>query len=192
MVAVESTMLPLATKAPDFTLPDPSGRKWSLPDVAGRHGTLVIFACNHCPYVRHIAPALAEATARWIADGIGVIAVNSNDADRYPADRPEAMASQASEWRWTFPYVFDGDQKVAHAYKAACTPDFYLFDADLQLVYRGRFDGSTPGNGVEITGAELDAAVQALIAGAAQPDDQIPSVGCNIKWRPGNEPPWFG
>lgn len=191
-MAVKSTMLPLATEAPDFTLPDPTGREWSLAEVAGSKGTLVIFACNHCPYVRHIASELGAAATGWVADGVGVIAVNSNDTVRYPADRPELMPAQAAEWGWQFPYVVDADQTVAREYRAACTPDFFLFDDRMRLTYRGRFDGSTPGNGVPITGEELGRAVQALLGGLPQPDEQVPSIGCNIKWRPGHEPPWFG
>lgn len=185
-------MVPLGTQAPEFTLANPAGHKWSLPADAGEHGTLVIFACNHCPYVRHVAPTLGAAAERWIEQGIAVVGVSSNDPVRYPADRPELMPAQAAEWGWSFPYLVDADQSVARAYRAACTPDFYLFDKDLQLVYRGRFDGSTPGNGVELTGAELDAAVQALVAGSPLPADQVPSIGCSIKWLPGSEPPWVG
>jgi peroxiredoxin len=192
MVAVESTMLSLGTSAPPFTLPDPAGKPWSFDDVAGARGTLVAFVCNHCPYVRHIAHQFGVAAAGWIEAGVGVIAINSNDASSYPDDRPERMAVQASEWNWTFPYVTDEDQSVAHAYRAACTPDFFLFDADRLLVYRGRFDAARPRNDEPITGAELDAAVAAVLAGTAAPADQWPSIGCNIKWRPGNEPTWFG
>jgi len=192
MVAVESTMLPLGTEALQFSLPDAAGKPWSLDDVAGQHGTLVAFVCNHCPYVRHIAPRLGVEAARWQADGIGVIAINSNDAASYPDDRPERMAVEAERWNWTFPYVVDEDQSVALAYRAACTPDFFLFDADRRLVYRGRFDAARPGNGEPVTGAELDAAVRAVITGGPMSSDQWPSIGCNIKWKPGNSPPWFG
>lgn len=191
-MAVESTMVPLGTTAPDFTLPDPSGSSWSLAEAAGKHGTLVAFVCNHCPYVRHIAPALGVAAARWIEQGVAVLAVNPNDADRYPDDRPELMPAHAADWGWSFPYLHDAGQAVARAYRAACTPDFFLHDDAMQLVYRGRFDGSTPRNGVEVTGAELDAAVQALLTGTPQPAEQFASIGCSIKWRPGQEPPWFG
>ena len=192
MVAVESTMLALGTAAPPFALPDPTGTVWSLPEVAGERGTLVAFVCNHCPYVRHIAPALGVAAARWIAAGIGVVGINSNDATSYPDDRPDRMATQAVEWNWTFPYVTDEDQSVARAYRAACTPDFFLFDAGAALAYRGRFDASRPRTDTPVTGAELDAAVQAVIAGRPAAGDQVPSIGCNIKWKPGHEPEWFG
>lgn len=185
-------MLPIGTEAPYFTLPDPSGKNWSLDDVAGPRGTLVAFVCNHCPYVRHIAPVLGEAARRWVAAGVGVVGVNSNDTDAYPDDRPEHMAKQAAEWAWEFPYLTDADQSVAHAYRAACTPDFFLFDADRRLAYRGRFDAARPSNDTPVTGEELDAAVQAVVAGTPVGTDQIPSIGCNIKWRPGNTPPWFG
>lgn len=191
MVAVESTMLELGTPAPDFTLPDPDGVQHTLAGVAGEHGTLVAFVCNHCPYVKLIAPTLGAKAAEWTGKGIGVIGVNSNDADAYPDDAPAKMAVQAKQWGWTFPYVTDADQSVAKAYRAACTPDFFLFDADKRLVYRGRFDEATPGNGKTVTGAELDAAVTALLDGR-RPGDQIPSIGCNIKWKPGNAPAWFG
>lgn len=190
-MAVESTMLPLRTEAEDFSLPDPTGRLWSLADVAGTTGTLVVFACNHCPYVQYIAPVLSTTVQRWHAAGIGVIAINSNDVDAYPEDAAERMPEYAAQWGWTFPYVSDHDQSVARAYRAACTPDFYLFDAARLLVYRGRFDGASPGNAVEATGAELDAAVSALLSDRVL-DDQIPSIGCSIKWRPGHEPDWFG
>ncbi|MPY84837.1 MAG: redoxin domain-containing protein [Actinophytocola sp.] len=192
MVAVESTMLTLGTTAPEFALPDPDGTVWSLDRVAGERGTLVAFVCNHCPYVRHIAAELGRAAARWTSSGIGVVGINSNDVESHPDDRPERMAEQATAWGWEFPYLSDTDQSVAHAYRAACTPDFFLFDDSRCLVYRGRFDGSTPGNDVEVSGSELDAAVQTLIAGEPISGEQVPSIGCNIKWRPGYEPPWFG
>lgn len=185
-------MVPLGSPAPAFTLPDPSGRPWSLADAAGERGTLIAFVCNHCPYVKHIAREFAVAASRWNAQGVAVAAVNSNDADAYPDDRPEQMAEQAADWGWEFPYLVDADQTVAREYRAACTPDFFLYDSSLRLVYRGRFDGSTPGNDVAITGEELDAAVQALLRGEQPAGEQTPSIGCNIKWRPGNVPPWFG
>ena len=191
MVAVESTMLPLGSTAPPFALPDPAGTVWSLDDVAGERGTLVAFVCNHCPYVRHVAPQFAVTTARWLDAGIGVIGINSNDATSYPDDRPDRMAKQAVEWNWTFPYVTDEDQSVALAYRAACTPDFFLFDADRRLAYRGRFDAARPGNGKPVTGEELDTAVAAVLAGDPVAADQWPSVGCNIKWKQGNAPTWF-
>lgn len=192
MVTVESTMLSLGTQAPPFSLPDPAGKRWSLDDVAGERGTLVAFVCNHCPYVRHIARQLGITAAGWIEAGIGVIGINSNDTTSYPDDRPEPMAKQAAEWNWTFPYVTDEDQSVALAYRAACTPDFFLFNADRALAYRGRFDAARPRNDEPVTGSELDAAVRSVLAGEAVGGEQLPSMGCNIKWRPGNEPNWFG
>jgi peroxiredoxin len=192
MVTVKSTMLSLGTQAPPFSLPDPAGRHWSLDEVAGERGTLVAFVCNHCPYVRHIARQLGVVAARWMADGIGVIGINSNDTTSYPDDGPEHMAEQAAEWNWTFPYVTDEDQSVALAYRAACTPDFFLFNAARELAYRGRFDAARPRNDEPVTGDELDAAIRSVLAGEPVGGEQLPSMGCNIKWRPGNEPNWFG
>lgn len=192
MVSVNSTMVPLGTKAPDFRLADPEGAAWTFDSVAGARGTLVAFVCNHCPYVRHIAVPLGAAAATWRRQGLGVIGINSNDTEAYPDELPERMAENATAWQWSFPYVSDADQQAAHDYRAACTPDFYLFDADRRLVYRGRFDASRPGNGVPVTGDELGAAVESVLAGEEIEVGQLPSIGCNIKWRPGNEPPWFG
>lgn len=192
MVSVNSTMLPLGTAATDFALPDPDGRVWTFADVAGERGTLVAFVCNHCPYVRHIATTFARLAATWLEQGIGIVAINSNDVDAYPDDAPGKMAIQAREWDWRFPYVSDTDQAVAKAYRAACTPDFYLFDAAGTLVYRGRLDDSTPRNGHPLTGADLGGAIDALLAGRPIDGAQSPSIGCNIKWRSGGEPEWFG
>lgn len=192
MARVESTMLSLGTHAPDFALPDPYGRIWSLDAVAGNTGTLVAFLCNHCPFVQYIALPLGTAAARWIEDGVSIIGINSNDIESHPEDRPETMAEYAKAWNWTFPYVSDMNQSVAQAYRAACTPDFFLFDSGRRLVYRGRFDGATPGNDTTVTGEELDNAVKALVAGSAIDSEQVPSLGCNIKWKSGNEPEWFG
>jgi thiol-disulfide isomerase/thioredoxin len=188
MATVEPTTLPLGSKAPEFALSDPDGRVWTSSEVAGPHGTLIVFACNHCPYVKHVGPTLGEAAGRWIDAGVGVIAINSNDASRHPEDAPAEMPGHARGWGWTFPYVFDADQTAARAYGAVCTPDFFLFDSAGTLVYRGRLDGASPGNSVPVTGEELDAAVAALVAGEAISTDQRPSVGCSIKWKPGNEP----
>ena len=183
-------MLPLGTEAPDFSLADPDGTTWTRDQLAGPNGLLVAFVCNHCPYVRHVAPTLAEAAARWTDAGVGVVGINSNDSSRYPEDAPELMGEHARQWGWDFPYVVDTDQSAALAYRAACTPDFFLFDGDRRLVYRGRLDGATPGNGVPVTGDELDAAVTAMVDGDEVSADQRPSVGCSIKWKPGNEPGW--
>ena len=192
MVSVNSTMVPLGTEAPDFRLADPDGAAWTFDKVAGARGTLVAFVCNHCPYVRHIAVPLGAAAAKWRRQGVGVIGINSNDVEAYPDELPERMAENAAAWQWTFPYVSDADQQAAHDYHAACTPDFYLFDGNRRLVYRGRFDASRPGNGVPVTGDELGAAVESVLTGEEIEVGQLPSIGCNIKWRPGNEPPWFG
>lgn len=175
-------MLPLGTIAPDFTLPDPTGSARSLDDIAGAAGTLVVFVSNHCPYVKHIGPTLGARAGEWQAKGIGIVGINANDATIKPADAPELMGPQAAEWGWQFPYLVDESQDVARAYRAACTPDFFLFGPDRTLAYRGRFDGATPGNTVPVTGTDLDAAITALIAGETIAD-QIHSVGCGIKWR---------
>ena len=190
MVATASTMLPLGTVAPDFKLPDPSGREYSLAElVEGKAGVLVAFISNHCPYVQHIAPVLATRANEFQTKGVAVVAIGSNDAESYPDDGPEAMAREIEARGYTFPYLYDETQEVAGSYRAACTPDFFLFDADRRLVYRGQFDSSRPKNGRSATGDDLAAAVDALLAGTQIPEaDQVPSLGCNIKWRPGNEP----
>ena len=154
-------MLPLGTVAPSFTLPDPSGRQVALDEVVdGAKGVVVAFVCNHCPYVKHIAEALGALAAEWAAIGVPTVAINPNDAEAYPEDAPERMATQAPAWGWAFPYLVDESQDVARAYGASCTPDLYLFGADRRLVYRGQFDSSRPGNGEHVTGADLDAAVR--------------------------------
>ena len=188
MVSVNSTMVPLGTEAPVFELPDPGGVTWTLDKVAGRRGTLVVFLSNHCPYVRHIAVGLGAAAAGWRQRGLGVVGINSNDPQAYPDEVPERMAANATAWRWTFPYLADPDQIAALRYRAACTPDFFLFDADRRLVYRGQMDGARPSNDLPVTGEDLRAAVDAVLAGRPVPDDQRPSMGCNIKWKQGNEP----
>ncbi len=183
MVATPSTMTPLGSPAPAFELADPDGTTWTLDRVAGPRGTLVAFVCNHCPYVKHIAAQLGAAAAGWRRDGVGVVGINSNDAEAYPDEVPARMAENARAWRWTFPYVSDPDQTAARDYGAACTPDFFLYDADRKLVYRGRFDAARPGNGVPVTGDELAAAVAAVVAGEEIEIGQLPSIGCNIKWK---------
>ena len=193
MVAVNSTMLPLGTVAPDFSLPDPSGALHSLAEADGAPATVVMFMSNHCPYVKHLGREVGLLTQRWRAKGVAVFGVMSNDTDAYPDDAPDKMAAAARGWGWDFPYLVDtDDHAVAKAYRAACTPDFYVFDADLRLAYRGQFDSSRPGNDVAVTGADLKAAVEAVLAGAPVDDDQWPSMGCNIKWRPGQAPDYFG
>lgn len=192
MVAVESTMLPLGTPAPDFSLPDPAGQIHTLESIAGEAPALIVaFICNHCPYVKLLADRLAEVGNAFADRGVAVVAINSNDADKYPDDSPEAMAAEVELRGYRFPYLFDGDQSVARAYRAACTPDFFVFDADRKLAYRGRFDTARPNNGEQVTGADLTAAVEHVLAGNGPVAEQTPSMGCNIKWKPGNEPDWF-
>lgn len=184
MAMTPSTMLPLGTRAPDFRLVDTvSGREIALEAVRGETGTLVMFICNHCPYVQHVNPMLVRIGRDYPQRGIGVVAIGSNDAAAYPDDAPERMREVARELGYAFPYLHDETQSVARAYAAACTPDFFLFDRDLLLVYRGRLDDSTPGNGRALTGSDLRAALDALAEGRAIAEDQKPSVGCNIKFR---------
>ena len=189
MAATPSTMVALGSDAPRFELENPrTGGVDSFDSARGERGTLVMFICNHCPYVIHIRPKLLAMVAEAIANGIGVIAVNANDEERYPQDGPPNMKALADEENWPFPYLFDRTQEVAHAYQAACTPDFFLFDADAKLYYRGQFDDSRPKNDEPVTGEDLQAALDALVAGNPAPTPQLPSLGCNIKWLPGNEP----
>lgn len=192
MVLTPSTMLPLGTSAPQFQLPDVSGRWVSLEDFAVAPALVVMFICNHCPYVKHLRSALAEFGREAQSQGVAVVAISSNDAEAYPADSHEAMIEEARDAGYTFPYLFDESQQVAQAYQAACTPDFYIFDRDRRLQYRGQFDDSRPGNGVVITGADLRQALAAVLAGATPNERQVPSIGCNIKWRPGQAPSYFG
>jgi peroxiredoxin len=192
MALTQSTMLPLGTKAPDFSLSDPDGNVVSLQDFKGAPALLVMFLCNHCPYVKHVALTIARLASDYQKRGVAVVAINSNDVQRYPADRPALMKEEAKRVGYTFPYVFDETQQVAKAYHAACTPDFYIFDEGQKLLYRGRLDGSMPGNKVPTTGDELKAALEAALAGQAAPAEQRNSMGCNIKWKPGNEPDYFG
>lgn len=185
-------MLPLATPAPDFSLPDSGGTVHTLDSVAGSAPALVVaFICNHCPYVKLLADKLAEVGNGFLDRGVAVVAINSNDADNYPDDSPEAMVEEIALRGYRFPYLYDEDQSVAHAYRAACTPDFFVFDSHRKLAYRGRFDTARPGNGAEVTGADLSAAVERVLAGDGPTAEQTPSMGCNIKWKPGNEPDWF-
>ena len=191
MAATESTMLELGTVAPDFELPTPTGDIVRLADFSGSPGLVVAFICNHCPFVKLIREDLAEFAREYSARGIEMVAINSNDFANYEGDTPEKMQDEINEFGYTFPYLVDESQEIAKAYRAACTPDFYLFDAEQKLVYRGRFDGATPGNGVDVTGEELRAAADALLGGSNPSDDQIPSIGCNIKWKAGSEPDYF-
>lgn len=178
--------------APDFTLPDPSGTVHRLDDLVGPKGLLVVFACNHCPYVVHLAGRLGELAKGWAQAGVATVAIASNDVENYPQDGPDRMGGFADEHGWDYPYLHDADQSVAKAYGAACTPDFFLFDADCRLYYAGQFDDSRPKNGQVADGRDLAAAVSAMLNGEARPERPLPSTGCNIKWKPGNEPAYFG
>lgn len=192
MVQTASTMLlPLGAKAPAFELADPSGHVFSLGSFEGSPALLVAFICSHCPFVKHVRAGFASLAAEYQARGVAVAAIASNDAQAYPEDGPEGMAVEAKEAGYTFPYLFDESQEVAKAYGAACTPDFFVFDRKRRLFYRGQMDGSRPGNGVPVTGEDLRAALDAALEGRQAPADQRPSLGCNIKWRPGNEPVYF-
>ncbi len=187
MAATPSTMRKLGAPAPDFSLPDTRGNTVSLSDFEGKP-LLVSFICNHCPFVRHIGSKLGEVTAYLSRRGTGVVLVNANDVSSHPEDAPEKMPVFMKEFGISVPYLFDESQETAKAYEAACTPDFFLFDNRHRLVYRGQFDDARPGNDKPITGADLIAAAEALLAGKAVPAEQKPSIGCNVKWKPGNEP----
>jgi peroxiredoxin len=181
-------MLALGTPAPGFSLPDCDGQVHSLADFTGAPALLVAFICNHCPFVKHVRNEFAAMAREYQPRGLAVVAINSNDIEAYPQDGPDAMRAEASELGYVFPYLLDRTQAVAKAYCAACTPDFFLFDAQRRLVYRGQFDDSRPGSGRPVTGADLRAAIDATLAGRAPAAEQLPSLGCNIKWRKGNEP----
>ena len=185
MALTESTMeLELGTEAPDFALCDVvSGNTVRREDFRGRKGLLVMFICTHCPYVKHVEKGLAALGNDYVGQPVGIVAISSNDADTYPDDAPDGLKAQAQRLGFRFPYLYDETQDVAKAFHAACTPDFFLFDADLKLAYRGQFDASRPGNGVPVTGQDLRAALDALLAGRPVPKDQKPSIGCNIKWK---------
>jgi peroxiredoxin len=183
MALTESTMLELGTLAPDFALPDVvTGKMVRRDDFRGQKGLLVMFICTHCPYVKHIEKGLAQLGHDY-AGKLGILAIGSNDAQSYPDDSPEGLKRQAQTMGFTFPYLYDESQQVAHAYKAACTPDIYLFDAEMKLVYRGQFDGSRPGNGAPVTGKDLRGGLDAVLRGEKPVADQQASIGCNIKWK---------
>lgn len=184
-------MLPLGTAAPDFRLPDTDGALVSLEDFKDAPALLVAFICNHCPFVKHIRPEFAKLARDYQTRGVAVAGINANDPLTHPADAPATMADEVRSAGYTFPYLFDATQAVAKAYRAACTPDFYLFDKSHKLVYRGQLDDSRPGNGIPLSGKDLRAALDALLAGLPVAVDQKPSIGCNIKWRPGSEPDYF-
>jgi len=191
MARTPSTMLGLGTPAPDFALPDCDGHVHRLADFAAAPALLVVFMCNHCPFVKHVRDEFAALAREYRPRGLAVVAINSNDVAAYPQDGPDAMREEAAQLGYVFPYLLDGTQGVAKAYRAACTPDFFLFDARRRLVYRGQFDDSRPGNGRPVTGADLRAAVDATLAGGTPATEQRPSLGCNIKWRKGNEPDYY-
>ncbi len=189
MVQTASTMLPLGTVAPDFSLPDTSGKIVSLSDFADAPALVVVFMCNHCPYVKHIADGLAKLARDYQENrNVAFVGINSNDAEKYPEDSPEKMAEEVEKRGYPFPYLYDETQEVAKAYRAACTPDFYVFDQQRKLFYRGQMDDSRPGNDVPVSGKDLGGALDTLLADQVYPYDQKPSLGCNIKWKPGNEP----
>jgi peroxiredoxin len=192
MALTASTMLELGTVAPDFTLAAPDGKTYRLAEQKIDTGLLVIFMCNHCPYVIHIREKLVETIRHYQQQGITVVAINANDYAAHPDDSPENMVRDAEAYNFSFPYLVDEDQRVAHAYRAACTPDFFLFGADKKLVYRGQFDAARPGNTTPVSGADLTEAVEKMIGGKKIHEVQQPSMGCNIKWKPGNEPDYFG
>jgi peroxiredoxin len=191
MVRTASTMLPLGTAAPEFALPDTTGKTVSLADFRDAQALLVMFICNHCPYVKHVAAGMAKLAKEYQARGVAVVGINANDVDNYPDDAPEKMAEEILSRVYTFPYLYDETQETAKAYRAACTPDFYVFDHERRLVYRGQMDDSRPDSGLPVTGADLRAALDAVLAGKSVPEKQRPSLGCNIKWKPGNEPEYF-
>jgi peroxiredoxin len=191
MAVTSSTMLELGTRAPAFALRDTDGKLWSLDEFPQPNPVLVMFICNHCPFVKHVQHELAKFAREYQARGVGIVAINSNDATRYPDDSPEKMKAERARVGYSFPYLIDETQEVAKAYGAACTPDFYLFDGERRLVYRGQLDESRPGNEKPINGADLRRALDSVLAGEKPTADQKPSVGCNIKWRPGNEPAYF-
>jgi peroxiredoxin len=191
VVLTPSTMLPLGTKAPGFSLPNVDGKTVSLADFAGAPAYLIVFMCNHCPYVKHVAPELARLAREYQAKKVAVIGISSNDVATHPSDSPEQMVHEVESREYTFPYLYDESQKVAQAYKAACTPDFYVFDKNQKLAYRGQMDASRPDSGIPVTGKDLRAALDAVLAGQAPAADQKPSIGCNIKWKAGNEPAYF-
>lgn len=191
MVKTASTMLPLGAVAPDFSLPNIDGTTVSLGDFQDSPALLVMFMCNHCPFVKHVAAELARLGRDYADRGVAIVGINANDVENYAADSPEKMREEAKQQGYTFPYLYDETQEVAKAYHAACTPDFFLFDGNRRLVYRGQLDSSRPGSGIPVTGADLRTAIDAVLAGQPVAVEQRASIGCNIKWKPGNEPDYF-
>lgn len=192
MVLTPSTMVALGTPAPDFDLPRVTGGRYRLADAASKKALLVMFICKHCPYVQHIKEELGRIDRDYRSKDLAIVAISSNDAAAYPDDAPESLAAFAGECGYTFPFLYDATQEVARLYTAACTPDFFLYDERRRLRYRGQLDDSRPGNGKPVTGADLRRAIDAVLAGGSPPAEQRPSVGCNIKWIPGQEPAYFG
>lgn len=192
MVMTRSRMLSLGTQAPAFSLPDAHSRPVSSSGFADAKALVVVFMCNHCPFVKHLRVGLAELGRKCAEKGVAMLGINSNNYDQYPDDSPDRMRSEANVYGYEFPYLVDAEQNVAKAYQAACTPDFFVFDGDQSLVYRGQFDDSRPGNEIAVTGRDVYAAIGAVLEGKAVAEEQAPSMGCNIKWKPGNEPAWFG
>ncbi len=193
MARTASTMLPLGTKAPDFQLPDVvSGETISLASFAGKQGLLVMFICRHCPFVKHVQAELAQIGKDYADTDIGIVAISTNDAAHYPDDAPDKLREMAEQLGFSFPFCYDESQETAKAYTAACTPDFFLFDANWQLVYRGQLDDSRPGNDQPVTGKDLRAALDDVLSHSPVNVDQKPSIGCNIKWKSGNEPAYYG
>ena len=193
MSAVNSTMLELGTKAPKFSLTDTvTGKNVQLKDFRGNKALLVMFISNHCPYVKNIKKGITEYAKDYLPKGVGIVAISSNDIENYPDDSPEKMKEDAEKYGYPFPYLYDETQGIAKAYKAACTPDLFLFDQKHELVYRGQFDSSRPSNDEPVTGEDLREATDKVLAGEDVPENQTPSIGCNIKWKEGNEPEYFG
>ncbi|HEX3856651.1 MAG TPA: thioredoxin family protein [Verrucomicrobiae bacterium] len=191
MALTPSTMLPLGTPAPDFHLPDTNGKLVSPADFKASPALLVIFMCNHCPYVIHLRAGLAQLAKDYAAKNVAIVGINSNDAKNYPDDSPAKMKIEVEKAGYIFPYLYDETQAVAKSYRAACTPDFFLFDRGRRLVYRGQFDASRPGNGIPVTGKDVRAALDAVLAGKTISEFQAPGIGCNIKWKAGNKPDYF-
>lgn len=193
MSQTPSTMLDLGTRAPDFSLPDVcSGKTVSLDSLSDGKALFVVFMCAHCPYVQLVEEELAAIARDYQNKGLRMVGISSNDAENYPGDTPDKLKEQAERLGFTFPYLYDEDQSAAKAYRAACTPDLYLFDADLKLAYRGQLDDARPRNGLSVTGKNLRNAINSVLAGEEVTESQLPATGCNIKWKPGNEPDYFG
>ncbi len=193
MALTASTMLPLGTQAPNFHLPDVvSGKSIALSTFADKKALLVMFICQHCPFVKHIKAELGQLAKDYFQTDLGIVGISANDINNYPDDAPELLKEMATELKFNFPLCYDESQETAKAYTAACTPDFFIFDAERKLVYRGQLDDSRPSNGKPVTGADLRTAIEAVLAGKPIAGEQKPSIGCNIKWKPGNEPNYFG